>query len=159
MTNNNELKYAGFWVRAWATIIDIFLILIITLPILFLIYGVDNYLDSDKWIEGPMDFFISYVLPAFAEILFWMYYQATPGKMAIHAKIVDAKTGEKPTTGQFVGRYFAYIPSGLVLGIGIFWIAFDKRKQGWHDKLAGTVVVYKKNIEADEVKSETEQSS
>jgi len=25
--------------------------------------------------------------------------------------------------------------------LGIFWVAFDKKKQGWHDKLAGTVVV------------------
>ena len=152
MTNENELEYAGFWVRTWATIIDTFLILIITMPILFAIYGEDYYLDSDDWIAGPADFSLSYVLPAFAVILFWMYRQATPGKMAIHAKIVDAKTGGKPTTAQCVGRYFAYIPSISVFGLGIFWVAFDKKKQGWHDKLAGTVVVKKKNIGADEVK-------
>ncbi|MBT7879149.1 MAG: hypothetical protein HN738_13805, partial [Gammaproteobacteria bacterium] len=27
------------------------------------------------------------------------------------------------------------------LGLGFIWIALDKRKQGWHDKLAGTVVI------------------
>jgi len=61
--------------------------------------------------------------------------------MAISAKIVDAQTGEKASTGQLVGRYFGYYISGIPLGLGIIWVAFDKRKQGWHDKLAGTVVV------------------
>jgi uncharacterized RDD family membrane protein YckC len=30
---------------------------------------------------------------------------------------------------------------------GIIWVAFDRRKQGWHDKLADTVVVRKKGPE------------
>ncbi|MGR3985112.1 MAG: RDD family protein, partial [Gammaproteobacteria bacterium] len=29
----------------------------------------------------------------------------------------------------------------LFFGLGLLWVAFDKRKQGWHDKLAGTVVI------------------
>ena len=147
----NDLEYAGFWIRVWASIIDTFLLLIITMPILLAIYGID-YLDSGYWVTGGlaglMDFLLSCVLPAFAVILFWMYRQATPGKMAIHAEIVSAQTGERPTTGQCVGRYFSYIPSTLIFGIGIFWVAFDKRKQGWHDKLAGTVVVKKKEYQS-----------
>ena len=92
-----------------------------------------------------MNFLISWVLPTIAVITFWVYKAATPGKMAISSKIVDAQTGDQPSTGQFVGRYFAYFVSVLPLGLGIFWVAFDKKKQGWHDKLAGTVVVRKKN--------------
>ena len=149
--SETEIEYAGFWIRAWATIIDSFLIAVITLPILLSIYGVDDYFDSDGFIAGPMDFLISYVLPALAVILFWIYRQATPGKMAIRAKIMDGRTGEKPSTGQCIGRCFAYIPATLFFGIGIFWVAFDKRKQGWHDKLAGTVVVKAKYIGADKV--------
>jgi hypothetical protein len=58
------------------------------------------------------------ILPAIAVIIFWMYRQATPGKMLIGAKIVDAKTLGKPTTGQLIGRYFSYYLStiGLLLG-------------------------------------------
>jgi uncharacterized RDD family membrane protein YckC len=29
----------------------------------------------------------------------------------------------------------------FTLGIGFIWIIFDRRKQGWHDKMANTVVV------------------
>ena len=141
---NHDLEYAGFWIRVWASIIDTILIAIITIPILLAIYGT-QYFESEKIIEGPMDFLISWVLPAIAVITFWVYRAATPGKMAISSKIVDAQTGDQPSTGQFVGRYFAYFISLLPLGLGIFWVAFDKKKQGWHDKLAGTVVVRKKN--------------
>jgi uncharacterized RDD family membrane protein YckC len=74
-------------------------------------------------------------------VLFWMYRQATPGKMAIGARIVNARTGERPSTGQLIGRYFAYYVSILPLMLGFVWVAFDPRKQGFHDKLANTVVV------------------
>ncbi len=140
---NDGLEYAGFWVRVAAAIIDGLLILVVTAPVLISIYGVGYYTASSFVFAGIADFFVSWVLPAVAVILFWVYKQATPGKMAIAARIVDARTGEKPSTGQCIGRYFAYFLSGLVLGLGFLWVAFDNRKQGWHDKLAGTVVIKK----------------
>mgnify|MGYP006298777809 CR=1 FL=1 len=73
--------------------------------------------------------------------MFWPLTQATPGKMAIRARTVDADGREKPTTGKFIGRYFGYLVSILPLGLGIIWVGIDRRKQGWHDKLARTVVV------------------
>jgi hypothetical protein len=67
--------------------------------------------------------------------------QATPGKMAVSAKIVDAKTLGKPSTRQFINRYVAYCFSFIPLGLGFLWIAFDRQKRGWHDMLAGTLVI------------------
>lgn len=96
-------------------------------------------------VKGPADVLITWVLPAVAVILFWIYRQATPGKMAISARIVDAKTGNPPSAGQLIGRYFGYFVSMLPLFLGLIWVAFDRRKQGWHDKLAGTVVVRNKD--------------
>jgi uncharacterized RDD family membrane protein YckC len=70
-----------------------------------------------------------------------MYKQATPGKMAMSLRVVDAVSGKKPSTGKLVGRYLAYYLSTIGLFLGFLWVAFDPKKQGWHDKLAGTVVV------------------
>lgn len=133
-------KYVGFWARVLATLIDSVLVMAITLPPLLAIYGM-AYLDSKKTFNGPADVLISSLLPMIVIILFWAKKQATPGKMAISAKIVDAKTSGAPSTKQCVGRYFAYIISSVVLGLGFLWVAFDPKKQAWHDKLAGTVVV------------------
>lgn len=141
-----ELEYVGFWPRAGAFLIDTILMLLITIPVLSVIYG-GGYWTSEKFIVGPMDFLVSWVFPAVAVIFFWVEKQATPGKMAVFAKVVDAKTGNAASTEQLVGRYFAYCLSIIPLGLGLIWVAFDERKQGWHDKLAGTVVVRKKNRE------------
>ena len=138
-----DLEYVGFWARVAATLIDGFLILVVTLPLLLAFYGV-AYFDSDETVKGPADFILSYVFPVIAIILFWCFKQATPGKMAVHAKIVDAKTGVAPSVGKCIGRYFAYILSAIPLGLGYIWVAFDPKKQAWHDKIAGTVVVRSK---------------
>ena len=140
----DELEYVGFWPRVGASLIDTVLLGIIVWPILTAFYG-ESYWMSEHFVQGPMDFLLSWVFPAVAVILFWAAKQATPGKMAVSAKIVDAKTGGSPSTGQFIGRYFSYYLSALPLGLGFVWVAFDDRKQGWHDKLAGTVVVRLKN--------------
>ncbi len=133
--------YMGFWARVAASIVDNLLIILVTLPLLYAVYG-QQYFVSEDMNQGIMDILISYVLPAVAVLLFWNYKQATPGKMMFNARIVDADTGEKPSTGQWIIRYLGYIPSMLVFGLGFLWVAWDKRKQGWHDKMAGTVVVY-----------------
>lgn len=150
---NNEFEYAGFWVRTGASIIDTVLILLITFPLLISIYGW-SYLDGDKtgFIAGPADFLISWIAPAIAVIIFWIFKQATPGKMAVSAKIVDATTGQPASSAQLIGRYLAYFVATLPLFLGIIWVAFDKKKQGWHDKLAGTVVIKKINSGPEQVK-------
>lgn len=136
---SNEV-YGGFWIRLWASIIDTLLACIIIVPVLWGVYG-KEYFDSPKLIVGPVDFLVSWVLPAIAVMLFWIYRGATPGKMAVALRIADARTGGHPSTGQFIGRYFAYFVSLLPLGLGYFWVAWDPKKQAWHDKLAGTVVI------------------
>jgi uncharacterized RDD family membrane protein YckC len=140
MSTVPELEYVGFWLRVVAAMIDTVLLLLVCLPLASLFYG-EEYWTSTAMIRGPADFLINWVLPALAVVLFWIYRQATPGKMAVGARIVDARTGGSPSTGQLVGRYFAYYVSILPLLLGLFWVGWDRRKQGFHDKLANTVVV------------------
>ncbi len=137
----NRPVYVGFWRRFGAWIIDSILISLISLPLVVSIYGWDYFAPDAPIIAGTADFLISFVLPPVVIILFWIWKQATPGKMIVSAKVVDAVTLQKAPTSRLVLRYFAYILSTLPLCLGFLWIAFDDRKQGWHDKLAGTVVI------------------
>ena len=136
-----SLEYVGFWPRFGATIIDAILIMLITTPLILAIYGSEYFFEDGPVIRGPADFLISWLLPAVATIGCWRIWQATPGKIAVSARVVDEVTGRTASTGQLVFRYLAYLPSMLALGLGFLWVAFDPRRQGWHDKLAGTVVV------------------
>lgn len=153
----DELEYVGFWLRVWASVIDTLLALFVLYPLLSLLPGSSSLSSIDLQSiggltslsqltvsRGPMDFLLSWVAPALAVLLFWIARQATPGKMAIGARIVDARTGGKPGTGQLIGRYLGYYVSMVPLFLGLIWVGFDARKQGWHDKLAGTVVVRRK---------------
>ncbi len=85
---------------------------------------------------------IQIVLPIAALLLFWKFRSATPGKMAVGAKIVDAKSGKEPSNWQLFIRFLGYFVSIVPFGLGFLWIAFDRKKRGWHDLIAGTVVVY-----------------
>lgn len=138
--STNETEYAGFWIRVLASIIDTVLILIIVMPIMLAVYG-EEYFNSTSLFVGWVDFLLSWVAPAIAVILFWINRKGTPGKLALSLHVVDAKTQQTLTPGQCIGRYLGYYVSMIPLGLGLIWVGFDAKKQGWHDKLAGTVVI------------------
>ena len=134
------LEYASFLLRFVATIIDSVLLLLITEPVLYVIYGVEYY-DSDVLIMGGWDVLVGYVLPALLVISFWRRYGATPGKMLLGIRVIDEATGQPPAVHRCLARYIGYGISSLPLLLGYLWMLWDPEKQTWHDKLAGTVVV------------------
>lgn len=136
-----DLEYVGFWPRLGASLVDGILMFMITMLLVAVFFG--KAMEED-YVPGPMYFVLSYGLPALTVILLWFRFGATPGKMAVKAVVVDARTGSTPGIGQCIVRYVGYIASTLTLGIGYLWIAIDARKQGWHDKMAGTVVIRRK---------------
>ena len=144
-----DVEYVGFWARVGASLIDTALALVVIVPLLLAIYGKAYFdVESSGLIAGPADLLISWVLPAIAVVLFWLHRQATPGKMAISARVVDAKTGSPLGVGQSIVRYLGYFVSTIPFGLGLLWVAFDPKKQGWHDKIAGSVVVRDRHARA-----------
>jgi hypothetical protein len=75
-------------------------------------------------------------------VIFWATSGQTPGKMALGIKVIGTD-GAPVGWGKALLRYVGYIISGLVLALGFIWIAFDSKRQGWHDKIAKTYVVRK----------------
>ena len=141
------MRYVGFWARFLAFVVDSILVALVLSPIGILLFGV-YALDPSQVTTAELmrvmlhpSNLLNHLLTLVAVVAFWVWRSATPGKMVIRAVIVDARTGQKPTTAQFIGRYLGYFVSIIPFGLGLLWVAFDPRKQGWHDKLAGTVVV------------------
>jgi uncharacterized RDD family membrane protein YckC len=134
-----SVQYVGFWARALAGAIDLIVGAVV-------IAIVAHLVDPHHRTAGQrlMEFTLDYVLPAVAILAFWFTRGATPGKMIISAVIVDEKTLAAPSRQQLVLRYFGYYVSTIVVCLGYLWIAFDARKQSWHDKIAGTVVIYRR---------------
>jgi uncharacterized RDD family membrane protein YckC len=129
--------YVGFWQRLLAFLIDWLVVFVVYGPLVVMAFGSEYFsLDVPRYWDAATGLVI-----AAGTLLCWRHQGATPGKIAVGAKIVDAETGGPPTTGRLVIRFLGYIVSALPLYLGFVWIAFDRRKQGWHDKIAGTVVI------------------
>ena len=131
----HEQDYGGFWRRFLASLLDSVAMLIVALPlgIALSVMGLSD--------DGPLWEVLNLALPALATVAFWAWMQTTPGKWLLGLRLVDADTGQAPRLSQCLVRYLGYFVSALVLCLGFFWIAWDARKQGWHDKMANTLVV------------------
>lgn len=159
-------QYVGFWKRFVAFVIDSLAVMVVIVPLLLAVHGQDDWqrlsdslrdalikaaggvqvdvaqLVRAAGFSGPLDVLIQVVLPIAALLAFWKFRNATPGKMALAAKIVDADSGKPPSDRQLLVRFLGYFVSILTLGLGFLWIAIDRRKQGFHDKIAHTLVVH-----------------
>jgi uncharacterized RDD family membrane protein YckC len=72
---------------------------------------------------------------------FWTLVGFTPGKAILGLKVAR-KNGSKVSFGRALVRFFAYWISAIPLFLGFFWVLWDPKRQGWHDKIAGTQVFY-----------------
>ena len=135
-----SVAYAGVWSRAVAMVIDWALGGAIQALLFFAVMG-SGLFESASSAFRPLYVLVSQGIPAAIVMFFWTKWSATPGKMILGLRIVDAYTGAHPSFRQFLERYFAYYLSALPFGLGFFWAAWDRRKQTWHDKLASTLVV------------------
>jgi uncharacterized RDD family membrane protein YckC len=90
--------------------------------------------------------FVLGVLGGFAVSLayypfFWARNGQTPGMSMQHIKVVRDADGGPITSGQAILRFVGYWVSGAIFYLGYIWIFIDKRRRGWHDLIAGTVVI------------------
>ena len=138
---SEEIKYVGFWSRTAAALIDSIWLYGLMYLFLYLIVGPKIFsLDSEYSVTR---FTFEYLIPLVIVMIFWVTKSATPGKMLFNMKIVDADTLEKVSAPRLLLRYMAYFISMLPIFLGIMWVGWDKKKQGWHDKIAKTVVISK----------------
>jgi uncharacterized RDD family membrane protein YckC len=130
--------YVGFWRRLAAGLLDMVIVMFVLTPVILYVFG-DGWTNA----QGVAGIVVNWVPLGGALIAFWMFKGATPGKMAISAIVVDAETHAPVDFWQALTRYVGYFISGIPVLAGFAWIALDARKQGWHDKMARTVVIHR----------------
>jgi uncharacterized RDD family membrane protein YckC len=125
-----EPHYAGFWIRVLANILD-GLIVGVPLSIIFAIAGDEGNASS----QG-----LQTLIMALYAIVLWVNWGRTIGARILGLRLVRVD-GQPVTYGTAIIRYLMIIVSAIPLGLGLIWVAFDRRKQGWMDKVAGTYVI------------------
>ena len=138
-----ELRYAGFWVRVVAYILD-FIVLAVVTTALAPLFGGGTVVSVENG-----TYTVNYAANALATLVgllyfvgFWAWRGQSPGMIPFNMRIVMASDGSKVDVVRSLLRYVGLIISFVVLFLGVIWVAFDRRKQGWHDKIAGTLVIY-----------------
>lgn len=132
--------YAGFWVRFLALFLDGIVLGVITAA-LAPIWGPQVTVTGTQFTVNAQANAISTLLGLVYFIGFWAWRGQTVGMMPFNMRVVGVADGKKIDAVRGLLRYVGIIISIIPLFLGLIWAAFDARKQGWHDKIAGTVVI------------------
>ncbi len=141
----NEVTVIGFNRRLIAALYDGFLVAFITFILVFALGFLAIFVDmfkqdglDDARVQGIM--VLSALIASFLYfVISWGRSGQTVGKAISGIKIVR-KDGTPLGMGKAILRYFGYIISAIVFSLGFLWIGFDSKRQGWHDKIAGSLV-------------------
>jgi len=152
-----QTTYAGFWIRVVARIVDAVL-LGIPFAILFAIFAVAGGLFASTSNSNSQSsngaaaalfggaFVLLYLLALAVTFGYWIYFWGksgeTIGMRLLHLRVIDANTGVPIGYGRATIRLLMTFVNTWACYIGWIWVAFDPRKQGWHDKVANSVVVH-----------------
>ena len=152
------VRYAGFWRRFVAHLIDQFIVGIVAfmlfIPGLALLgIGIGAGFNDDS--PSAIGFILAAIAAYLTAILVililqWLYFalmessnkQATLGKLALGIVVTDL-SGGRISFGRASGRYFGKLISGMILYIGFIMAGFTERKQALHDIMASCLVVLK----------------
>ncbi len=138
-------RVAGFVTRLIAYVMDFAILagviavggwLAVIVDDLFATMGVEINVD----IVTIFMFFVP-VIVAFYFVVFWTLTGRTIGKWFMGLKVIGSNGGP-PTIGKSFIRLVGYAVSAIVFWLGYFWVLIDNDRQGWHDHMATTWVVY-----------------
>lgn len=147
LLGDTPLRYAGFWERAFAGILDVvwfgtFALVLLNVPVTYLVMNRNSVSPQVRGIIILCLLGVAVLLLVSMIVGCQRWFFATPGQMNRRIVILDAEKRRQVPPGRIVKRSAAAFLSLLPLGLGFLWSAFDKRKQTWHDKIAGTVMVH-----------------
>ena len=140
------IEFGGFWIRFAAYVIDGLILFLIQIPIALVLGLALGILGTPPNTVQLVGLLIGLVIGVVYFAGFWVNSGSTFGMSALGLQVVRDADGGPISWGKALIRYIGLIISTLVLFIGLIWVAFDSRKRGWHDLMAGTVVIRKPDV-------------
>ena len=150
-------RFGGFWRRFWATMVDMFILYLMSLTLFFIGLFAMGLGGSSPWRivttgdlpRGTGLFMALYLAAALLMAMaYFIWFHGTIGqtlgKRLLGLRLIRT-SGEKMTPGIAFLRCVGSLISSLFVFLGFIWIAIDHRKQGWHDKIAATLVIRTQN--------------
>jgi uncharacterized RDD family membrane protein YckC len=141
-SGGQEPAYAGFWIRFVAAFIDNAIINIALFVLGFIVGFLLAFTRGGTLPSSANLLFdvIWFLIWASYFIFFWGV-GSTIGMQRFGLRVADPNTGNPIGFERAAIRLGGYVISAVACYIGLIWAAFDPRKQGWHDKMANSIVV------------------
>lgn len=140
-----QVRYAGFWIRLLASLVDGLIvgipITVVTIALVAPALATNSDSAQVNAITAPVQ--LLGLVASFGYFVYFWSTGATLGMRLVGVRVADATTLQTISPGKAVLRYLGYLVASFCCYIGLIWAAFDSRKQGWHDKIAGTVVLHR----------------
>jgi uncharacterized RDD family membrane protein YckC len=145
------IEFAGHGARLVAYLLDTVLLSILLIVALivgggFIVSGA-TYVGSRMTVMGPnagLGFFIIFIA-VILSVIYWLFFWArggqTPGMRVFGLHVVRDRDGSRIGWGTAILRLIGMYVASTVFYLGFVWIFIDKRRRGWHDLIAGTVVI------------------
>ena len=139
--------YAGFASRAIALVIDYLIILLILFITAWFINSTATLFNLQllNWLNTTVIFISSTAFTLFIIYIyfnfFWFFTGQTLGNAVMGIRVIRTN-GKRLGFLRGLVRSIGYLLAFIPLGLGFLWVLGDDRRQGWHDKLAGTYVIY-----------------
>jgi len=152
-----RVRPAGFISRFIAFSIDLVIISLMTALVVFFVNEIITFFGIKvlitRWMGNAANastiesvlrvlvFLLYHIYAILYFAVFWSLIGYTPGKYVLQLRVVRVD-GLRLGFWRSVLRAVCYYLSALLLFMGFIWIIFDKNRQGLHDKIANTVVIY-----------------
>jgi len=141
----SQLAPAGFWIRTLAYLVDAFLLSLVggAFPFLVITSTTERIVNGQRVTTGAGG---SILVSLIYFVIFWSHLGGgrTLGMRLLGLRVIREDGSELRVVGAFI-RWLGLWLSFVVCFIGVIWVAFDSRHQGWHDKIAKTLVVRFRN--------------
>jgi uncharacterized RDD family membrane protein YckC len=149
------VAWGGYGERFLAYLIDGFVVsLLFIVPFLVLLgtaFGTADFSDPDNpqlgagAAAGGVVFVILILMATVVGLAYFPFFWArsgqTPGMRLFGLRVVRDSDGGPISGGSAVLRVIGLWVAGAVFYLGFIWVFIDKRRRGWHDLMAGTVVI------------------
>lgn len=140
----NVQQYAGFWLRVVASLLDSVVVFILQL-VCGMVLGASGALLGGLGNDGSSMAVLIWLFTTVLSLAYYVIFTGscgqTLGKMALRIKVIRKDGGDLGYGGAALRETIGKFISGIILGIGYLMVAFDERKQGLHDKIAGSYVI------------------
>ncbi|GGJ72720.1 putative RDD family membrane protein YckC [Anoxybacillus voinovskiensis] len=141
ITPSQPPRYAGFWMRFWAYLLDLFVVGSIDRLVVYPVFRLLDLSVDKATMFSPIAIATAVVFYGYF-VCMTKFFQQTVGKMVFGLKVVTMN--DEPFTWftvlfrEVIGKFIAK----FILFIGFLFVAFSEKKQGLHDQIADTTVIH-----------------